>query len=281
MAQHCQAGDIPTVYYSFSGQPRQNVTFHLSPIDVQTMTAEEEAKEKEPDTSGGPCYPNGAPRIGTPCNIVYSSWMDWWASDVSALGEGDTTGAGGGVLPPEEEAHITYIYYSEQISRDDPDGWRYTWTYALTDITETDEYGTHYKFFYVVNARKRFYFNGQPPTEKPSPYEALGDSATWGLLSDSCGWTGNLNCRMDAENQLPPPPENKDKCIIKVLHNGAEIWRAEGKCPGTYDVACKNDCPPGYLKLKANNPKGFCCIPCKEVQSEAAQIKSLLRQRNG
>ncbi len=84
------------------------------------------------------------------------------------------------------------------------------------------------------------------------------------------------------------PPDGKKKVILKVskisyIDNKEileEIWRAEGPPECIYKVGCK-DCPEGYLKLKADNPKGFCCVPCKDMQSEVSQIKTLLRQRNG
>lgn len=272
MAQHCQIGDVPTVYYNFAGGMQQNVTFHLSPIDVQVIPKSDESDES--DTSGGgPCYPNGAPARGTACAIVYSSWMVWWAGDLSAIGDGYPVPeeSGGGPLP-----NATTAYYDAGY-RDEDDGWRYTWSYQLTNITETDEDGTRYKLFFVVRAGKRFYFNGQPPTERPSPYETVGDASIWGLLSDSCGWTGDPNCRMDAQ---PPPPDGKKKVVLKVSYNNKEIWRAEGDPECIYKVACEG-CPEGYLKLKANNKKGFCCVECKALKSETFQIKALLRQRNG
>jgi hypothetical protein len=269
MVLYCKVDDIPTVFYSFAGQPEQTVTFHLAPIDVQVL----DKPSADSGGSGGPCYPNGAPAIGTACAIVYSSWMVWWAGDLSAIGDGYPVleESGGGRLPDPTTATYDAGY------RDEDDGWRYTWSYRLTNITETDEDGTRYKLFFVALAGKRFYFNGQPPSEKPSFYETVGEPGIWGLLSDSCGWTGDSNCRMDGASQ---PPDGKKKVTLKVSYDNKQIWSAEGDPECIYKVACAG-CPEGYLKLKADNPKGFCCIPCKEMQAETAQIKALLRKRNG
>jgi hypothetical protein len=278
MSRHCKAGDTPTVYYSFAGGAEQNVTFHLAPIDVQVVP---KSDAEDASGGGGPCYPNGAPAIGKPCDIVYSSWMVWMVGDRSAIGDGYATGvSGGGPLPD-----LIRNYYDAGY-RDETDGWRYIWSYRETYLTETDEDGTRYKFFFVVTAGKRLTFTGQPPSEKPSPYETVGDPGIWGLLSDSCGWTGDSNCRMSVGSQ---PPPGKKKVILKVSKVSwnsdnkevlEEIWSAEGEPECIYKVACEG-CPEGYLKLKANNPKGFCCIPCKELQAGASQIKALVRRRNG
>lgn len=268
MTLYCRVGDTPTVYYRFAGQSEQNVTFHLAPIDVQVIP-----KSSDSDTGGGsPCYPNGVPAIGKPCDIVYSSWMVWMVGDRSAIGEGYASGvSGGGRLPDPIRNYYDAGY------RDETDGWRYIWSYRETYLIETDEDGIWYKYFFVVTAGKRFIFDGQPPTEQPSPYETVGEPGIWALLSDSCGWSGDSNCRMGAQ---PPPPDGKKKVVLKISYDGKEIWRAEGEPECIYKVACEG-CPEGHLKLKASNSKGFCCVPCKDIKSEIAQIKSLLRQKNG
>lgn len=260
MAQHCQLGDTPTVYYSFGGQAaRQNVTFHLAPIDVQVMTAEEEAKEKgEGGQVAEPC-----PAARSLCTMTYSATFRFGDNYEYEPGQVNEFYPGGWIM---RETYLSFMYEGDE-----------TWEFNYYDFA----------FLWRVEATCTYrYIDGIVRPSPPQYYQDLIDDGNglivgdWSLR-DSCFPKGGSPQTCYKPGQPPPPPPDKDKCIIKVLHNSKEIWRAEGKCPCVYDVACKKDCPPGFLKLKASNPKGFCCIPCKELKAETAQIKSLLRQKNG
>lgn len=261
MAQHCQVGDVPTVYYSFGGQKRQNVTFHLSPIDVQTMTAEEEAKEQ--GTGGGPVS-EPCPPAGTLCSMTYSATF--------RLGD-------------------SYEYDPGQFNEFYPGGWIFRETYLSFMYEGDDTWEFNYSdFAFLWRIEATCFYRFAASVIRPSPpqyYQDLIDDGNglivgeWALRDSCFPKGGSPQTCYTGQPPPPPPPADKDKCIIKVLHNGKEVWRAMGNCPCTYDVACKNDCPPGFLKLKANNPKGFCCVPCKDIKSDVAQIKSLVRQKNG
>lgn len=283
---YCQVGDTPTVYYKFQGKTQyEKVSFNLAPIgiDVENLSTSSGGGGGSGGDTTQPtqplCYPRGNPALGTVCRLEYWSWMDWWVPEGSPLGEGyseDVFGAG-----PLPGSVGSKIYAGENTY----EGWRYEYSYRPTNTTRTDEDGTRTLYYYVVAATKSFRFSGQPPTELPSEYEML--EAGWGLLSDSCGWIGNPNCSMSP----PPPPPPSDgggsggqssdpKVKLKVFQSstGKLLWERTGKPPLEYEVSCKRDeCPPGFMKLKSTNAQGFCCIKCADIKQQIATIKSLIR----
>lgn len=256
---HCQLGDVPTVYYSFGQAARQNVTFHLAPIDVQLTTTEEEAKEQ--GTEGQVAEP--CPAVGTLCGVTYSATF--------RLGD-------------------NYEYEPGQVNEFVEGGWFFRETYLsfMYEGDDTWEFNYYdFAFLWRVEATCSYrYADGVVRPLPPQYYQDLidyGDGVIVGkwALQDTCFPKGGSPQSCYKGQPPPPKPPEDNKCIIKVHYGGKEIWRAAGNCPCTYDVACKNDCPPGFLKLKAKNPKGFCCVKCQDIKAEAAQIKSLVRQRNG
>lgn len=265
MTWHCEVGDVPTVYYSFGGQAaRQTVTFHLSPIDVRVLTAEEEAKEKG---DSGQQVSEPCPALNTLCGVTYSAIFRLGDNYGYEPGQRNEFFSPGWIM---QETYLSFMYEGDD-----------TWEYNYSD------------FAFVWRIEATYFYRFSPGIVRRSPpqyYQDLIDEENgiivggwpdgWSLR-DSCFPKGGSPQSCYTGQPPPPPPPDKDRCIIKVLYGGKEIWRSEGKCPCTYDVACKNDCPPGFLKLKSNNPKGFCCIKCQDIKTEAAQIKSLLRQRNG
>ena len=280
---YCQIGDSPTVYYKFKGQPNYaKVTFEkMAPIDIDIENlSNSSGGDSGGDSLNNPCYPAGIPGLGTQCTLIYSSWQDWWASDPSAIGEGSSTGAsGGGHLPEPTTGYLDAGYnYGD-------DGWTYRYSYRPTNTQQTDEDGTRYKYFFVVEASKSIPFNGQPPTELPSPYEAVGDARSWGFISDSCGWVGNFNCSMSpppppSSPSSPSSPDSKAQVKLKVFFDSKLIWSKAGEPPLDYEVSCsKEECPPGMCKL--NNAQGFCCIKSDELKEPINIIKSILRHQNG
>jgi len=64
---------------------------------------------------------------------------------------------------------------------------------------------------------------------------------------------------------------------LKILKDGATIHQELGKYQPSFNVACDEDCPPGYCKCITTKYPGYCCISCKEIaqkiNSLAARIK--------
>lgn len=187
MPQHCQAGDTPTVYYSFGSQTqRQTVTFHLSPIDVRVLTAEEEAKEKgEGGQVSEPC-----PALNTLCGVTYSA--------IFRLGD-------------------NYGYEPGQRNEFYPTGWimRETYLSFMYEGDDTWEFN-YYDFAFVwrIEATYFYRFSSGIVRRPPQYYQDLiddGDGIIVGgwpggwTLRDSCFPKGGSpqNCYT---GQAPPPP---------------------------------------------------------------------------
>lgn len=270
MAQYCQIGDTPTVYYKFGGQSKYlNVTFHLAPIDVKvtdSSDSDDDDGSKDGEEVREPC-----PTVGTLCSLTYSAVFRFGDSYEYEPGQYNEFYPGGGWI--FRETYLSFMYEGDE-----------SWEFRYED------------FAFLWRIEATCFYRYAKSVARPSPpkyYEDLiadGNGLMVGdwAISDSCFPKGGRpeTCYEPGQEPPPPPPEDDDdkdkKSTIKVSYNGKTIWQTEGKSPCTYEVACKKDeCPPGFLKMKATNPKGFCCIKCQDIQSEVAQIKSLLRQKNG
>lgn len=68
-------------------------------------------------------------------------------------------------------------------------------------------------------------------------------------------------------------------CELKVTYDNRLIFRAAGKCPGTFEVSC-DGCPPNHIKCPIKKHPGYCCIPCASVAAELAAMKLKVRRIN-
>jgi hypothetical protein len=85
---------------------------------------------------------------------------------------------------------------------------------------------------------------------------------------------------VDNSAKCPVPNEGDSKCEIRILKDGAVIFRAEGECPVNYTVACTR-CPPGTCECKSDGYPGYCCNDCSSTASKLRAIANELRSKNG
>ncbi|WP_156818174.1 hypothetical protein [Mastigocladopsis repens] len=51
-------------------------------------------------------------------------------------------------------------------------------------------------------------------------------------------------------------------------------------CEG-HQISCDDECPPGHIRCETSAYPGYCCIPCNEIKSEIAAMRSIIRRLNG
>lgn len=85
---------------------------------------------------------------------------------------------------------------------------------------------------------------------------------------------------IDYSQKCPGLPTTNNKCSIEVFYENQLVAKDEGICPITYNVQCGN-CPDSHMECKSDNYPGYCCIPCNEIKSEIAAIRSIVRSKNG
>lgn len=74
--------------------------------------------------------------------------------------------------------------------------------------------------------------------------------------------------------------KNPNTCKLEVRHNGIVIFTDEGKCPCTFQVDC-DGCPQGTMRCNCpDSEKGYCCLPCAEVENGIAFLTNLVKQLN-
>ncbi|MEH1940093.1 MAG: hypothetical protein V7L01_07740 [Nostoc sp.] len=88
------------------------------------------------------------------------------------------------------------------------------------------------------------------------------------------------NVNINASAKCPVPNKDDEKCEIKILSDGAVLFRAEGECPVSFTVAC-NRCPVGTCECKSDSYPGYCCNDCASTASKLRAIASELRSKNG
>jgi hypothetical protein len=76
-----------------------------------------------------------------------------------------------------------------------------------------------------------------------------------------------------------PPPYPPEKCYLRVLSGGKQIFKDWGDCPVEFDVVCGDKCPPGHCKCPSPNYPGYCCLPCAQVARELASITAIARSK--
>lgn len=52
-----------------------------------------------------------------------------------------------------------------------------------------------------------------------------------------------------------------------------------GNSPPTYEVACGDGCPPGYIKCEHPKYPGYCCIPCQGTASKINNLAAKVRAK--
>jgi hypothetical protein len=69
-------------------------------------------------------------------------------------------------------------------------------------------------------------------------------------------------------------------CQIKITGSGNNFTDAI-ECPnGSFEVACDDECPEGYLKCEIAQYPGYCCIPCNEIKAGIISATAALRSIN-
>ncbi|MEH2138685.1 hypothetical protein [Nostoc sp.] len=72
---------------------------------------------------------------------------------------------------------------------------------------------------------------------------------------------------------------DNSRCEIKILSNGATIFRAEGECPVHFTVACAR-CPEGTCECHSDSYPGYCCNDCEATSGKIEAISNQLRSKN-
>jgi HSP20 family molecular chaperone IbpA len=75
-----------------------------------------------------------------------------------------------------------------------------------------------------------------------------------------------------------PIPETDNICILNISYNGKQIFSDTGECPITFNVGCNDGCPPRHIRCETSAYPGYCCIPCNEIKSEIAAMRSTIRR---
>lgn len=68
--------------------------------------------------------------------------------------------------------------------------------------------------------------------------------------------------------------------LIKIAHPQG-VFEDFYKKDTQYLVSCGDECPEGFLKCDTSVYPGYCCIPCGEIKSEIAVMRSIIRGLNG
>lgn len=90
------------------------------------------------------------------------------------------------------------------------------------------------------------------------------------LLIGTHWYYGDGYHKLREVNQYPPQriayniAGNCDSCIetgckITISNTQGTVYMKQGKYPLNYDVACDDQCPPGYCKCECTNYPGYCC----------------------
>jgi hypothetical protein len=74
--------------------------------------------------------------------------------------------------------------------------------------------------------------------------------------------------------------EDPLKWEIHIVDSKQNSFTDYGLQKPTYAVQC-GDCPEDSIRCHSNHYPGYNCIPCSEMKSEIAAIRSMIRRRNG
>lgn len=122
---------------------------------------------------------------------------------------------------------------------------------------------------------------GDPPYDIHGKCPTLGYAAVPG--SETLKIDGNrLYSNFDVDPRgIDAYFNNTGTCTYRIFFGGykltindtrGQIFSQEYEKEPQYEVACDNECPPGYCKCITQKYPGYCCLPCKEV---AVRINNL------
>lgn len=81
-------------------------------------------------------------------------------------------------------------------------------------------------------------------------------------------------------NWIAPLNNQESICTIETYYQDRRIYYDEGDCPLSYEVTCKQKCPPGTTKCLSTNYPGYCCLPCEPTKQSIISIKNMVKSIN-
>lgn len=81
-------------------------------------------------------------------------------------------------------------------------------------------------------------------------------------------------------NWISPINNQESVCTIEIYYENNRIYYDEGVCPLSYEVTCKEECPPGTTKCFSSNYPGYCCLPCEPTKQSIIGIKNIVKSIN-
>jgi hypothetical protein len=150
----------------------------------------------------------------------------------------------------------------------------YCWRFSGIGVNNDDSYE-----YYACGQNPSFLFNGDGFTLYLD-----------GLRLGSAGYQyrrGSQSVSQVSGTTKPNPGHNTDgncdscsidKCTLIVKYQGTTVFEKSGDCPLDFQVACDDDCPPGYIKCNKTDYPGYCCISCSEIKSEITALRSAIRR---
>lgn len=95
------------------------------------------------------------------------------------------------------------------------------------------------------------------------------------LYSDGSTYAGPIQVR---DIKFTPDTASGYKITISNS-NGSKLLedKKTTDSPPTYEVACGENCPEGYIKCETTTYPGYCCLPCKATAEKINNLASKIR----
>lgn len=132
-----------------------------------------------------------------------------------------------------------------------------------TTETETDPTGNSSDSYSLrlVTCSTGIGCGASSPNNSGEPYyqaQILKNGVYTGLHFGTAGWYSITQMTVVSEGLK----------LFKISNSTKTLYSKEyQQCP-KFEVACDDDCPPGYMRCQNTNYPGYCCIPVHQLHPE-------------